>query len=143
MINCSSYEYDKCPYNCFKCTTFAGFYERCSSYKLHDWSCKPIELEDITLYYTLFFVICMVLCMIACVVSVINWLSYHIKVNFRVNIVRATKDLEECSICLCLIEENQYYSLLPCKHSTFHSECLEGWTLGTCPLCRQPYEIRN
>ena len=47
------------------------------------------------------------------------------------------EDVAKCSICLDLIEFDQFVYLLRCRHS-FHMTCLESWVMykQLCPLCR-------
>ncbi|PIN25926.1 hypothetical protein CDL12_01340 [Handroanthus impetiginosus] len=49
-----------------------------------------------------------------------------------------SEELEECSVCLCKVDEGDEVTELRCNH-LFHIACLDRW-LGygnmTCPLCR-------
>ena len=57
------------------------------------------------------------------------------------NINAETSNSEDCSVCLCKLDENSYTT--NCNH-TFCKDCIEGWlenNHNTCPLCRQ--EIRE
>ena len=44
----------------------------------------------------------------------------------------------ECSICLDVVENNDFVKLINCKH-IFHRSCIEEWKKinNTCPLCRK------
>jgi hypothetical protein len=44
----------------------------------------------------------------------------------------------ECSICLDIIENNNFIKLINCKH-IFHRSCINEWKKinNTCPLCRK------
>ncbi|XP_069102592.1 uncharacterized protein [Argopecten irradians] len=43
-----------------------------------------------------------------------------------------------CPICLCVCEEKEILSCLPCQH-LFHQLCIQAWLIksGTCPVCRR------
>jgi hypothetical protein len=44
-----------------------------------------------------------------------------------------------CSICIDVIQDNQYVKILNCKHS-FHNNCINTWLKKdhhNCPLCRK------
>tara|TARA_A100001015_G_C15006654_1_gene721016 strand:+ start:904 stop:1419 length:516 start_codon:yes stop_codon:yes gene_type:complete len=44
----------------------------------------------------------------------------------------------ECSICLDVVENNDFVKLINCKH-IFHKSCIDEWQKinNTCPLCRK------
>ncbi|XP_051122164.1 putative RING-H2 finger protein ATL53 [Andrographis paniculata] len=45
---------------------------------------------------------------------------------------------DDCSVCLCKIDESDEMRELPCSH-VFHRVCLDRWLRcghATCPLCR-------
>ncbi|WJZ80255.1 hypothetical protein VitviT2T_000189, partial [Vitis vinifera] len=49
-----------------------------------------------------------------------------------------SKEVVECAVCLCTIEEGEEIRELRCGHM-FHRDCLDRWVghrNGTCPLCR-------
>lgn len=43
----------------------------------------------------------------------------------------------ECPICLEIFQPTDLVVKPRCHH-LYHSNCLAGWTQGTCPLCREP-----
>ncbi|XP_057349850.1 E3 ubiquitin-protein ligase Arkadia-like [Manis pentadactyla] len=48
---------------------------------------------------------------------------------------------EQCTICLCTLEEGEDVRRLPCMH-IFHRVCIDQWLATTtrCPLCRGDIE---
>ncbi|XP_073071126.1 E3 ubiquitin-protein ligase Arkadia-like [Manis javanica] len=50
---------------------------------------------------------------------------------------------EQCTICLCTLEEGEDVRRLPCLH-IFHRVCIDQWLATTtrCPLCRGDIEAR-
>ncbi len=50
-------------------------------------------------------------------------------------------ELQDCVICLNLLELSQIVKKLSCNHE-FHSKCINKWLEknSTCPICRQPQE---
>ena len=52
-----------------------------------------------------------------------------------VTVVVAEEAAEPCCICLETGVSGPWF-FAPCKHS-FHLECIQKWSKGTCPLCRK------
>jgi len=50
--------------------------------------------------------------------------------------------VEDCSICLKRINNDDLKQKTPCEH-TFHTACLSRWTQANnfCPLCRTPIHL--
>ncbi|KAI5930784.1 E3 ubiquitin-protein ligase RNF165, partial [Manis javanica] len=50
---------------------------------------------------------------------------------------------EQCTICLCTLEEGEDVRRLPCMH-IFHQVCIDQWLATTtrCPLCRGDIEAQ-
>ncbi|CAF0998153.1 unnamed protein product [Adineta steineri] len=74
--------------------------------------------------------------------SNLSQLPLHIETR-SVDITSKSKVIEDCTICLSSMEEENKCSLLPCKH-VFHTECIHGWIDSDeersleCPNCRKP-----
>lgn len=49
------------------------------------------------------------------------------------------EDDASCGICLCLYEDDDNVTLLPCGHH-FHTDCIHSWLTRnkTCPYCKHP-----
>ena len=63
--------------------------------------------------------------------------------NLRTNatVVQAGSPLQQCSICLEMINEGETCANLPCDH-IFHLSCIERWCTShnSCPMCRRPID---
>jgi hypothetical protein len=84
-----------------------------------------------------------------------RFINKHHTILEKINILDIEKDIlkqhcsrevtennpsNECTICLCAIEEGQLESKVGCDH-TFHYNCLTEWfkMKPTCPICRNPF----
>jgi hypothetical protein len=69
--------------------------------------------------------------------QIITEVYYEIKIN-SVNI-RKFKN-EECCICCCHFQINDYRKYLQCNHF-FHSNCINNWfeINASCPICRRQF----
>ena len=43
---------------------------------------------------------------------------------------------DECSICLCNMDNDEFIKILKCNH-VFHNKCIEQWFIKStiCPIC--------
>ena len=67
-------------------------------------------------------------------------MTYHEIKKLLIRLKSRKYLVNECTICLCPIENNSKCRMLNCYH-IFHSECVEKWFIHnlTCPNCKKRF----